>query len=130
MWPARMAAASSVGSKRMPNVARVSIRFTEVSSIACTSATTASQTTTSSRARASPIQTSDACACCGSPMRMSSSTDESSAITGRSQRSTGSPGARPRIARIASSVVATGGALLERALQKGVDMKSENDLTV
>src|SRR5688572_11157996 len=64
----------------MPSVASVSIRLTEVSSIDCTSATTASHTTTSSRASASPMHVSDASAKRGSPMSTSRRTEESRAI--------------------------------------------------
>src|SRR3546814_5714130 len=60
----------------------MSIRSPLVSGIAWTSATTAAQTTTSSRARASPTQVSDASAWRASPIRMSNSTGESTAIIG------------------------------------------------
>src|SRR5690606_20795685 len=84
MWPARIAADSVIGSKRIPTEDRMSIRSSLVSSIAWTSATTAAQTTTSSRAKASPTQVSDASAWRGSPIRMSNRIGVSTATIGPS----------------------------------------------
>src|SRR5690606_8339031 len=77
----------------MPTEARTSIRSSLVSSIACTSATTGAQTTTSSRARASPTQASEASAKRGSPIRMSNRTEESTAIIGSFHRIARGPSA-------------------------------------